>query len=395
MPSPPLPPGHGWLPLAGGAIDVHDSTAFTPEAELLVVPSEPGEALCLFGPAADLWRRLVAAAPLPPSALTGDETALVEEFRAAGLATLGETHPARITVLRPPVLSSALHELVYALVARVAEAHGIRCVFVKGPALHLQGLRDREHSGDVDVWCDPARIDDLVVALEEWGWRRAADPWRGTTVHHTVTLAPRSWGCEIDVHRRIPGLVLDDATSFDLVHRDAIPMRFGSVDLLVPDPATHAVLAALHAVRPLIGAGPPPPARRRRGAGAAHACAGVGAPGARDGRGAGPAPRARPPRGAGVAGGGRRRDPARLGVAAAARSRAGVPDGDALRALAHAPASRAAVPLAAGRRRARLGPAGRRDAVDTATSALVAPAPRSARMARDAAVRRRRASPGR
>lgn len=259
MPSPPLPPGHGWLPLAGGAIDVHDSTAFAPEAELLVVPSEPGEALCLFGPAAALWRRLVAAAPLPPSALTGDETALVEEFRAAGLATLGETHPARITVLRPPVLSSALHELVYALVARVAEARGIRCVFVKGPALHLQGLRDREHSGDVDVWCDPARIDDLVVALEEWGWRRAADPWRGTTVHHTVTLAPRSWGCEIDVHRRIPGLVLDDATSFDLVHRDAIPMRFGSVDLLVPDPATHAVLAALHAVRPLIGAGPPPP----------------------------------------------------------------------------------------------------------------------------------------
>lgn len=257
MPSPALPPGHGWLPLAFGAIDVRGSAAFSAEAELLVLPARPGEALCLFGPAAALWRGLVETAPLAPSAATPDDDALLEQFHLADLATVGAAHPARIDTLRPPVLSSPLHELVYALVARVADEHGIRCVFVKGPALHLQGLRDREHSGDVDVWCDPARVEDLVAALQAWGWRRAADPWRGTTVHHTVTLTPERWGCEIDVHRRIPGLVLDDETSFDRVHRDATSMRFGSVDLLVPDPATHAVLAALHAVRPIIAAGAP------------------------------------------------------------------------------------------------------------------------------------------
>ncbi len=37
-------------------------------------------------------------------------------------------------------------------------------------------------------------------------------------------------------------------------------LRFGGVDVLVPAPATHAVLAALHAVRPEIGAGPRTPA---------------------------------------------------------------------------------------------------------------------------------------
>ena len=48
-------------------------------------------------------------------------------------------------------------------VARVAASRGIRCVFTKGPALRLQGLRDREHSGDVDLWCDPARVEDTSI----------------------------------------------------------------------------------------------------------------------------------------------------------------------------------------------------------------------------------------
>ncbi|SDP06222.1 Uncharacterised nucleotidyltransferase [Microbacterium sp. ru370.1] len=250
------PPVAEWIPIAAGALDVRDSASFAPEAEILVAPAEPGEAVCLIGEAAALWRRLVAAPRLPESAFDDDQNALLDDLRAAGLVALGPAHPAAVTTLRPPVLSSALHELVYAVVARVAAAHGIRCVFIKGPTLHHQGLRDREHSGDVDVWCDPPRIDDLATALEEWGWRRAADPWRGTTIQHTVTMAPGSWGCEVDVHRRLPGLVLDDSAAFEEVLRDAQTVRYGAVELLVPAPSTHAVLAALHTVRPVIGAGP-------------------------------------------------------------------------------------------------------------------------------------------
>lgn len=252
----PIPSDAGWIPIAFGALDIHDSPLFAPEAEILILPALPGEASCLVGAAADLWRRLVASAPVPGDALRADENALLEKLRDAGFVALGETHPAAVSTLRPPVLSSVVHELVYALVARVAAAHDIRCVFIKGPALHHQGLRDREHSGDVDVWCDPTRIDDLADALESWGWRRAADPWHGTLVHHTVTMLPGAWGCEIDVHRRFPGLVLDDASAFEAVMRDARTVRYADVDILVPAPDTHAVVAALHAVRPMIGAGP-------------------------------------------------------------------------------------------------------------------------------------------
>lgn len=253
---PAAPPGPGWMPIANGAIDVRDATAFDRRAEVLVLPTRPSEAICLVGEGAALWRRLIAEAPVPPHAFAPREQEILRHLDDLGLVVLAASHPARMTELRPPTLSSPLHELVYALVARVAADHGIACVFTKGPALRLQGLREREHSGDVDLWCDPARLDEVADALAPWGWTRAPDPWRGTTIHHTMTLVPGQWGCEIDVHRRFPGLVLDDARAFSLVVRDAVPMRFASVEVLVPAPATHAVLAALHTVRPLIGAGP-------------------------------------------------------------------------------------------------------------------------------------------
>ena len=254
-----VPPGHGWIPIANGALDVRDAAGFDADADVLALPTRASEAVCLVGDGAALWRRLIASAPAPPHAVTPGEQAILTHLAELGLAVLAPSHPARLSELQPPVLSSALHELVYALVARVAASRGIRCVFTKGPALRLQGLRDREHSGDVDLWCDPARVDELVDALRPWGWRRAPDPWLGTTIHHTVTLTPERWGCEIDVHRRFPGLTLDDERAFDLVVRDAAPLRFAGVDILVPAPATHAVLAALHAVRPVIGAGPRTP----------------------------------------------------------------------------------------------------------------------------------------
>lgn len=254
-----LPPGHGWIPIANGALDVRGRTDFDRSADVLVLPTKPSEAICLVGKGAALWRRLITAAPLPQSAVTPDEQVILEHLHDLGLVALGASHPARIAELRPPTLSSPLHELVYALVARVAASRGIPCVFTKGPALRLQGLREREHSGDVDLWCDPARLDELADVLAPWGWHRAPDPWRGTTIHHTLTLVPQRWGCEIDVHRRFPGLAIEDESAFALVYRDAVPVHYGAVDVLVPSPATHAVLAALHAVRPVIGAGPRSP----------------------------------------------------------------------------------------------------------------------------------------
>lgn len=248
-------PGVRWIPVALGAIDVRGSSFFLPEAEILVVPVGADAPLCLVGAGAALWRRLVEGTPVVPSAVDPEEAALLREFRAAGLAVLAATHPAGVADLRPPVLSSPMHELVYALVARIAADRGIPCVFVKGPALHRQGLRDREHSGDVDVWCEPARCDELATALEQYGWTREPDPWWGTSVHHSITLAPGGWGCEIDVHRRIPGLTLPDDEAFAIVARDADQMLYAGVPVPVPAVAVHAVLAAVTLVRPEIGGG--------------------------------------------------------------------------------------------------------------------------------------------
>lgn len=250
------PPADGWFAIAHGALDVRGSALFDAGAEILMVPTDPGDALCLVGAGAALWRRLIDRAPVGDADLDPAEREMLAQMSVAGLVSRDPSHPARVLRLDPPTLSSPLHELVYALTARVAAQHGIPCVFTKGPALFLQGLREREHSGDVDVWCDPAQGDILAAALEPWGWSREPDPWRGTSVHHTATMTPHGWGCEIDVHRRFPGLTLADADALAIVLRDAEPMRFAGVEIRVPRADTHAVLAAVHAVRPVIGAGP-------------------------------------------------------------------------------------------------------------------------------------------
>jgi len=244
-----------WTAIAAGALDVRGSTTFLPEAEVVLVPVRPGDVLCLTGEGADLWRQLVETGPLADEAVAPDTRAMLLEMDRMGIAGRDPAHPARVRRLDPPTLSSPLHELVYALTAHVAAEHGIPCVFVKGPALHRQGLRDREHSGDVDLWCAPDRWDHLAAALAAWGWHREPHPWYGAQAHHTATMRPTRWGCEIDVHRRMPGLTIDDETAFSIVRRDAVHLRFAGVDVLVPAADTHAVLAAVHAVRPEIGHG--------------------------------------------------------------------------------------------------------------------------------------------
>ncbi|MFV9426880.1 nucleotidyltransferase family protein [Microbacterium sp. S1037] len=250
------PPDERWIPVAFGALDARGIPTLAAEADVLAVPIVPGPALCLVGDGATLWRELVGNAPRTPREFTPEENVVLEHLRDRGLVVLGRTHPAAVTHLDPPALSSPLHELVYALVQRVAASLGIRCVFVKGPALHHQGLREREHSGDVDVWCDPARWDELAAALAPWGWEREPDPWRGTSVHHTATMTPTSWGCEIDIHRRFPGLTLDDSEAFEAVFATTTHVRYAGVAVAVPTTDAHAVLAAVHVVRPEIGAGP-------------------------------------------------------------------------------------------------------------------------------------------
>ncbi|MBN9212051.1 MAG: hypothetical protein BGO45_15365 [Microbacterium sp. 71-36] len=251
MPSSPLL--EGWMPTAFGALDIAGEPGFAAEAEILLVPAQPGPALCLVSHGAHLWRRLVEDGPLPAAAFDDADLDVLAQWRTLGIVAFGSDHPARMRRLSRPVLSSPLHELVYAVTVNVAAGLGIRTVFIKGPALRSQGLREREHSADVDVWCDPARTEELAEALAEWGWRRSPDPWSGTPVPHSTTMSPTSWGCEIDVHRRVPGLALDDASAFEAVSASCVTTEYAGTLVRIPTAAVHAVLAAVNAVRPAIG----------------------------------------------------------------------------------------------------------------------------------------------
>lgn len=255
----PHPTREGWIPLAAAALDVTGHPHFATGVEVVVVPPEAGPALGLHGEGARLWRELTRRAPVPDGALTEIERAVARDLRDIGLVAYGTEHPACFRELRVPVLSSPLHELVYGVVGHVAGGLGIRCVFIKGPALHRQGLRSHEHSGDVDVWCDPRHWDELADALTRWGWRREPDPWRGTTVNHSATLVPVVWGCEIDVHRRVPGMTIDDDAAFAVIASDTVSTLHAGVSIDLPATAPHAVIAALHAARPEVGRAPRTP----------------------------------------------------------------------------------------------------------------------------------------
>ncbi len=243
-----------WVAIAYGALDVRESESFTEGTELLVVPTLPAEPMALQADGAGLWWRLLAG-PLSETELTEDELEIVEQMEALGIASQDPDHPNRFTEVAPPWLSSPLHELVYALVQSVADAASIDLVFIKGPVLHKQGLREREHSGDVDLWVAPGRLDRLTCDLRPWGWRVQPGHWSLLPNFHSVTLeSSASWACELDLHRRFPGVALDDDAAFSAVSSHTAAMGFAGVRSAVPTVDASAVLAALHLLRPSPGA---------------------------------------------------------------------------------------------------------------------------------------------
>lgn len=246
-----------WVAISYGALDVSGVEGF-PGAELLVTPTLPTIPLALPVGGAQLWRRLVEG-PVADSDLSADERVVVREMAAAGLASDDVDHPHRHHSVEVPWLSSPMHELVYALVQRVADEVGVPVVFIKGPMLHRQGLRKRKHSGDVDVWAQPDRIPALVEALEPWGGELQPDPWGDLPINHSLTVGPiAGWGCEIDVHRRLPGLALSDGDAFQTVRAHSEPATFAGVRVAVPRRELNAALSALHTMRPEVGIGTKP-----------------------------------------------------------------------------------------------------------------------------------------
>lgn len=140
--------------------------------------------------------------------------------------------------------------LAHALVAWVAAEVDVRVLFIKGPAAVEQGLRAPRQSVDVDAWVDPGRRPVLVARLAELGWVDE-HPYTSPTVlpQHSLTLRNPRWACEVDLHDRFPGFFADPQEVFEQLWRrhDSVPVAGRLVGC--PDPAGHALILALHALR--------------------------------------------------------------------------------------------------------------------------------------------------
>ena len=147
------------------------------------------------------------------------------------------------------------HESVVLLtgwVVRLAETIGIRALVIKGPAMAQQGLRPERESADVDLWVDPARLDDLVAALEAYGWHLRYESVRHWIVpEHSRTLRQDRWACELDVHDRFPGFFADRHDVFEALWARRTTAEVGGVEVPVSDRVGNAAILALHALRDL------------------------------------------------------------------------------------------------------------------------------------------------
>lgn len=240
-----------WSATSFGAFEVPDRDTLG-DVELVVLPTRSSEPRGLVGEPADFFRRLVAS-DVDSETLTEGEHYLLGEFEQVGLASRSPADPNRLSEIDRVRFLGPLHELVSSLVLSLARAEGLRAMIIKGPALEFQGLRREKHSGDVDVWAHPSDVDALADLLAEWGWTRLDGFWDGTDIGHSVTLARGTWGCEIDVHKTFPGIGLDADAAFESIRRRATSMRFASVAGLCPNPTDHAIIAALHYLRPRLG----------------------------------------------------------------------------------------------------------------------------------------------
>lgn len=232
-----------WVPVSKGVLDISDSAKSGHDAELAITPVQPGVCIALSDGPADLWRSLIGGRE--EESFDAEEFSLIRIFHEYGIAA-PTPHPLTVSELHAPWLSSPQHELVYALLAHVLRDEAIEGVFIKGPVEYAQGLRYREHSGDVDVWIHPSQVRRLAEAMRPWGWTLRNDVFIG----HSRTLIPETWGCAIDVHTRFPGMATEPEQAFQMLMQNTQQWEFAGISVAVPSKPLAAVIRALHDLRP-------------------------------------------------------------------------------------------------------------------------------------------------
>ncbi|MFJ2550878.1 hypothetical protein [Microbacterium sp. NPDC087591] len=242
-----------WVAASFGALDVRDHELSADGYEYVITPIHPAPPQFLWGDGAALWCDALESV-IDDSVLDEPTSETLRQLEGLGVLRRADSAVQPRAAVSSPWLVSFQHELVYALLSNAAKQAGIDIIFIKGPVLHAQGLRLKVHSGDVDCWVRPGDEKILIEAMQQWGWRAARTAFDGTVIAHSQALRPGAWGCEIDVHTRFPGMTVDATAAFDLVLASSVNQTFAGTDVRVPSRAVHAVIYALHELRPVSGA---------------------------------------------------------------------------------------------------------------------------------------------
>lgn len=145
---------------------------------------------------------------------------------------------------------SEANPLAAALVSRLAAERGIRTLIIKGLSLEHHGLRPGYVSCDIDVFVDPAHLDELLSAIMDAGWQlRETTMGDRLMTRHSVTVLNPAWPNDIDLHSVFPGLLAGPQASFEVLWASREPVMLGGCPCWIPDRASAMVIWAAHSLR--------------------------------------------------------------------------------------------------------------------------------------------------
>lgn len=139
--------------------------------------------------------------------------------------------------------------LAHVVALAAVERAGARALVVKGPSAEFHGLRDPHVSVDVDIFVDPCAVNAVLSSLASFGWHpRELSTLAKSLEQHSTSVTHAKWPCDIDVHHRIPGLLVDPSVAFDSLFSARCEMEIAGRALPIPSQSAAILIGALHAL---------------------------------------------------------------------------------------------------------------------------------------------------
>ena len=143
----------------------------------------------------------------------------------------------------------------HAAVQRIADAHSLDVLHIKGDALDDSLIHPRRVATDADVLVRPDHVDRLITVLTDAGYRSTGSFASGSPFEHSMTMWHTQWGY-LDVHRHYPGVGLPPAEAFDVLWRDRTHKRIAGTECPVPALPAQVGILVMHAGRSVPGGQP-------------------------------------------------------------------------------------------------------------------------------------------